>query len=534
MMVRTPFLLALSLVSVVLPSQGRLNTVAVTVVTTEAEPIVGATVSIERSGRSDRRVASTGRDGVAAFAELPNGRYTLSAEKVGFVALAFGAKRHDQEGASLVLTGGMELRDLRITLPRTASIEGIVLLPDGRPAVQSTVSIARLVVNPDDGQPQFLPLTVGAQTARLATATSADGRFRLFGIPPGRVAVRARAPHDPLNGTSFGYTYYPGTLERSEATLLDLEAGQAAEVTLRLQLPARIEILSRVSGADRSTVFEARISAGPFPNTGESLADGTFRFSNVTPGRHSIEVRTASPVTPNSIRQWGRAEVVVAPGQQAAVDVLLQPGLHIHGRTEGDWAGRAAPHFRVVLRPLYPWQGTAASIARSDDAGKFVLPYVPPGRYRAIVENVEPETRRWTVDTVLFGDADVTDVPFIVEPVDTRQLLVRLTDRVQRIVGTIVHPGAREVVPDVFVILHSAESRHWVPLSRRVRYTRPASDGSFEFDAVPAGSYRIAAVTDFAPDELYSPEFLATLAVGSTEVRLLPGETKTLVLAAAR
>jgi hypothetical protein len=72
------------------------------------------------------------------------------------------------------------------------------------------------------------------------------------------------------------------------------------------------------------------------------------------------------------------------------------------------------------------------------------------------------------------------------------------------------------------VIAFTTNRSWWVPPFRRIRTTRPATDGHFEFQDLPPGEYYLAAVTDLAPDDVRDAEFLAQ-AVG-TAIRVTIGE----------
>jgi uncharacterized protein (DUF2141 family) len=68
------------------------------------------------------------------------------------------------------------------------------------------------------------------------------------------------------------------------------------------------------------------------------------------------------------------------------------------------------------------------------------------------------------------------------------------------------------------------DQRYWVPFARRMRSTRPATDGKCSFVGLPPGDYRIAAVTDVESGEWMDSEFLRQLLPASLSVRLLAGQ----------
>ena len=57
--------------------------------------------------------------------------------------------------------------------------------------------------------------------------------------------------------------------------------------------------------------------------------------------------------------------------------------------------------------------------------------------------------------------------------------------------------------------------------------TRPASDGRFSFGGLPAGEYRLAAVSEVEQGQWFDPAFLRQLLGASITVSLNDGERKT-------
>jgi hypothetical protein len=53
-----------------------------------------------------------------------------------------------------------------------------------------------------------------------------------------------------------------------------------------------------------------------------------------------------------------------------------------------------------------------------------------------------------------------------------------------------------------------------------VKSTRPASDGTFGFTDLPAGDYRLVALTDLEPDVWNSAKFLDTIAGEGVAIRV--------------
>jgi hypothetical protein len=76
-------------------------------------------------------------------------------------------------------------------------------------------------------------------------------------------------------------------------------------------------------------------------------------------------------------------------------------------------------------------------------------------------------------------------------------------------------------------VAFAADQQFWTPQSRRIRQTRPASDGRFSITGLPAGEYQIAALTDVEPGEWFDPAFLAQLVPAAVRVTMRDGGTIT-------
>ena len=98
-------------------------------------------------------------------------------------------------------------------------------------------------------------------------------------------------------------------------------------------------------------------------------------------------------------------------------------------------------------------------------------------------------------------------------------------DKTQELSGTIQDTLGKPTA-DYTIVLFAAEKTFWVPQSRRIQGVRPSTDGKFTVRGIPAGEYRLTAVTDVEPGEWFDPAFLEQLMSASIPVSVREGEKK--------
>ncbi|MGD0577513.1 MAG: carboxypeptidase-like regulatory domain-containing protein, partial [Bryobacteraceae bacterium] len=308
-------------------------------------------------------------DGRFVLRALPPGKYRIDVSRRGYGRMAYGARRPSGEGRVIELGAGENIADLTIRLPRLGVITGTVTGADGEPLTQASVQALRR---------QFARGKLGWAPWRYAQ-TDDKGRFRLFGVVPGRYLVSASKQFEtiPLVNTAdpaeeqnnrLGYatTYAPGTALRHEAREIEVGPGQTvegveipmqvirpiklgvqAQLPVQLPLPETGEIspdappppqpLNRPNISVQLT--DAPGSSDTMTNWGGGFpAGGRFEYQNLQPGRYEL----SGEVTIDGRVYVARQEVDLSGGE---LEVTLQFALafELRGRLrlEGAGAGTA-------------------------------------------------------------------------------------------------------------------------------------------------------------------------------------------------
>jgi hypothetical protein len=164
--------------------------------------------------------------------------------------------------------------------------------------------------------------------------------------------------------------------------------------------------------------------------------------------------------------------------------------------------------------------------------GTFEFTGVLPSVYRFTA--TVPAPAGWWLRSAMLGNRELADLPLEVSgDGDLSGLVVLFSNRQTELTGMLQTPAGTPAV-DYYVVVFPADRTLWRPQGRRLVSTRPASDGRFIVRDLPAGDYRIAALTDFDPDDWQTAEFLDQLVPASVAVSLGEGERKVQDLRIAR
>ncbi|MGH9592325.1 MAG: carboxypeptidase regulatory-like domain-containing protein, partial [Bryobacteraceae bacterium] len=195
------------------------------VVTDTGEAVAKAEVRLA-AGPITLTSVGTNHDGKFVFADVPPGRYTVSAEKGGFIV--------QNNGALLDLTPGMDLKNIMIKMTPQGVVSGKVTDQDGDPMAGAQVYAMRYYYR--WGRRELAPY-------RFSAVTNDLGDFRLGNIAPGRYYIGVTEKHAATAGdlgraaTEINLdTFYPGALDARSASQLDVTEGAAIQgIDIRLR-----------------------------------------------------------------------------------------------------------------------------------------------------------------------------------------------------------------------------------------------------------------------------------------------------------
>jgi hypothetical protein len=234
------------------------------------------------------------------------------------------------------------------------------------------------------------------------------------------------------------------------------------------------------------------------------------------------------PGEDDRLQFWAAADVTVSGQPVTGLLLAMQPGMIVSGQVVFQGATLAPPEnlrrARLSLAPALAASEAGVSSVRAelDEDGRFQFLGVVPGEYRLQASGMSG----WWPKSAMVAGQDVLDGTLTVTGRESvTGLTLTMADRHASVSGLLQNQLAQPIA-DYTVILAPADTRYWVPRSRRIRATRPGTDGLFTFGSLPAGDYRLAAVVDVEPGRWYDPAFLEQLLPASIAVRLGEGEQR--------
>jgi protocatechuate 3,4-dioxygenase beta subunit len=426
----------------------------------------------------------------------------------------------------------------------------------------------------------------------VATPSGKTGVFNDLGILPKLGNIRAMSfgrmgAADSTDATASDYApvFYPGTTSSASAMRVTIgvsEERSGLDVRLPLVPMNRVEgLVMNATGPAPAT--EVRLIDVDMPIQGLGVKstmtgpDGRFSFDSVAPGRYRVEARTG-PITkmivddggggaggdqrvmvqfqaarvggpgsgagamtftpaepPAQDIRWAEAEISLAGSQPTPITLVLQPGISVSGRVIFDGSDQPPTDltfFRVVLNNAKPGEdGMSSSLAQVGADGRFTIEGVTPGTYR--VSALSPSN--WRARSFNVGGRDALD--FLLTVTANREISaaeLTLTTRLAMLSGTLSDAAGRPATAHTIIVFPDDPS-YWVPNSRRIRATRPATDGRFSFANLPAGAYRLVAVDDLEDGQWTDPNILKQLAsAAAVPITVGDGENRTQNLTVAR
>jgi len=466
---------------------------------------VRITVTPEPAGAGAPAAKSVTSDAEGRFAitGVAPGRYTVTATRT-----LFFRPRRNAGAVAITVAAEQRLRDVQILLMPTGVIAGRVVDENREPL--RSVRIDALRSEYRDG--------VRTLASSGQNTTDDRGEYRLFNLQPGTYYIRATQQSVTTPGPAL---FYPGVVDSQDASPLQIEAGSelgAIDIAMRRMEEHAVQFkLGGVSpGSTVNFTIQRRDSkfADNLPAPRDTLPDGSYRISRLTPGAYDVfaQVMTPPQVQPRVTTHSGKIPVNIGRTDEDLGTVSVRATVPVSGRivvSEALPSPLDLKRLTLTLRSLDVPGIVNTSVRGSsmppgfNDDGTFTMSNVPVGKFQVLLQGLPPDTY---VVSARSGGREVLDTGYTVSG-DQQALEISIggPGSVGGVEGTVVNARG-EPVPSSTIVLIPAGERRANPSA--FRSTSADQQGSFSIRSVLAGEYKVLAWEEIEPGAYMDPDFL--------------------------
>jgi hypothetical protein len=448
------------------------------------------------------------------FENVNPGDYRLCASGAGYLESFFGARGVNDWGTVIHLARKQTLSGQNINLTHESVITGRIVDENGDPVPGVEVNAIS----------QFWMHGHKIYGYEAADVTNDTGAYRLAGISPGRLYIRATPQNDSFveqpgeTPVSLVALFYPDASVLPGATAVEVHAGDNLDgINFLLRPRPAFHIRGVIKPEDEPDALSRYRVAAALPASsgdlldfeGEIEDDGVFDIPGLMPGAYDVQVRTDHGVvlamTPAEVRTSDINTLSIRVPRHASVRGTL--------RSLDD--GAAAPANSEVSLVPFDKGMESRIIGFVAKDGSFTINGVPPGKYRISVPRSQPGVY---IKSVSSGATEVPgSASFDIAEGGSPSLTVNLAADAGHVSGTVQSP-AESTTNDYRIILVSQSN----PSEPDLRMGTTDRTGHFIVATVPPGKYHAFAVSDFNTEVWWNPDFLRQIDSTAVEVEVPP------------
>ena len=472
------------------------------------EPLPGVAVSLEHGAQTQN--TSTDERGEFAFTDLVPGRYRLRVSKTGYAPQELGAFRPGEDGTPVELETDVSSTRVLARLTQWAAISGTVLTDQGSPAVTATVTARLTGLTHPEGPPGSRAVTDGR------------GEFHIAALSPGEYIITAADTNTARAIRTL--TYFPGTPDPDRAERVTLGAGETRQLDPLKLVPATSFISGIVTTADGKPATRAAVTVQNSWDkviTATTDTDGRFQVT-VPPAAYEVIASTISPPIDSSNlaeppRQalWTRESADTRASSNSRLAMSLQPAGSFSGSVVIDRSAGPPPDVTVVL------QSSGRTLRARQAAGRFTIDQIAPGAYALSVDTGQ-DSPWWLKSARAHGRSLIAGALVVPPGANITDAVLTMSAERGNLSGVLTgRDGFTQADYWVAAIPSDPSVRH--SASPQVLRTRPATNGRFLFEQLPAGEYVLVVFGDLGWTDWRTPDTLASLVAGGIKLTVAPG-----------
>jgi len=444
--------------------------------------VVGIELLPEKGlGRQD---TITDEQGTFSFTNLTAGTYKLRVWSPGFIL-----DDSSEAAGQIILDKAEERSGIVLRLIKGGVITGRLVDEDEEPVSAVNVSVIPVISGQDDKRINMLP---------LGTYTDDRGTYRIFGIPPGRyqIAANASKSYFSRHTRSLIVTYYPTTAFRSQATEIEVGAGQLIEgLDFKLLNRKGFTVAGRVTRKDGSipladTLVSIKEKDGKLSSRSMGTdGQGRFTFDGLPAGEYEVY---AEPRREKDLLNEFKT-IAIDGTDLLNVDFELITGATISGIIKMSDGKRPEKiqdsrmyilHNEAHYRGLYPYTQWPRRI-NSDNS--FIIGGVPGAEVQLVIQPSNPD---YYVFSILRGEEKLSTAKLDVPAGEhISNIIIVLSDGAASLEGVVKNKDSQKVASGVGVTLLPVDDNK-----------REAALYNYSTQSDSAGKYK---VTGIAPGKYY-------------------------------
>jgi hypothetical protein len=358
--------------------------------------------------------------------------------------------------------------------------------------------------------------------ATVASAETDDrGHYRLFGLRPGEYYIRAR---DSLEdrfggfqwrdmqirqslGSDFAPVYYAGVLQREQAQIISLRAGEEVQADFSMRRTKTVEIAGRVIGPEGAAknawvhLESTEMDDGGWDNQGNTNSDeqGNFRLKGVPPGSYTIVAQTRA--TEQNKYYHARQKIEVGNENIDSIVITLGGGSTLRGRVTVAGPGAVTmDQIHVALRSIdqgEQWWGNRGEVKKD---GTFEITSIKDGNYSVSVW-VRGAEEDWYIKSARIGPDDVLEKGLQIEKgASGGRLEITISSANAQLEGSVTD-GDKAVIGAHILVMPEPQTPY-----NRFHFRSLTSDqtGLFLIAKLTPGKYRVTAKSPMSGGSLKS------------------------------